>query len=235
MGEPEPLDLELLQDGDDHEIHRAISELDLKAIALAEVSRMIGANYPGDVNRLALAGITKLFCSAIQNVNTIGQVQGMLRRAAKFVVLDFLGDTFQKLADAPDQLEFMAVENDEHPIAFLRDVLAEGLGMEAIDLAKLPQMLVEVCELEPLEEALLVEHMHGGMTQEDFANKYGLSWKGVGGRVDRLLRKVRRTIAAKHPVVQQVLRRIEQRKAITIRTRRPKQKSKPKRKLKNKR
>lgn len=235
MGEPEPLDLELLQQGDEHEIRRAIRELDLKAIAVSTVARMIQANYGGDVERLALAGITRLFTRAIHNVNRIEHVQGMLRRAARYVVLDFLGDRFQQLVDAPGQLEFMAVENDEHPIAFLRDVLAEGLRMENFDLNQLPQLLIEVCELEPLEEALLVEHILGGLTQQDFARKYGIPFGGIGGRKDRLLAKIRRMLSAKCPALQERLRRIERPEPITTRTRRPKQKSKSKRTSNSKR
>src|ERR1035437_9314486 len=75
---------------------------------------------------------------------------------------------------------------------FAASRLAEDLGhLEGFDTEAFIRFIVRHCELTLLQEALLREHILGGCTQQEFADKWGLSVRGIGGRKGRLLWRIR--------------------------------------------
>lgn len=203
------INFELLHQGDNDEIRRAIRSLGLVEVACAAVNRRIGGDYPGDVRPVAIRSITDFFRIDIQQCRTDEEIKQRLRLVAYRNALDFLDEAFRRhcrvqLDDGDLQLI------DERPgeqYKFLKDVLSEGLGLEAFELSQVTLVLCEICALNETEECLLVEHVVGGMTQQAFAQRYGLAFRGIGGRVDRLLRKIRRCLSRRSEWIREILRR----------------------------
>jgi DNA-directed RNA polymerase specialized sigma24 family protein len=205
-------DLELLKSGDNDEIRLTIAEYNLVELARQAVWSIIGANYPGDVDRLAYIAITYLFTDAIHGCNSVGGIKPCLKQVAIFRALDFLDEAFRRRAtEQLDNLELFQ-EPAESPFAFLGDILAEGLGLQQFELDEVVAALCELCELDGIQQALLVEHVIGGMTQEQFAEKHGLPFRGIGGRKERLLEQMRLHLSRASPVIAEIILRRNRRR-----------------------
>ena len=196
MGEPEPLDLELLQHGDNHEIRRAIDELELFSYAQAVVYNVIGGTYAGDVRRVAYEAIEWLFIRSIQTCPNIQSVRPMLAKIAERKAINFVNEAFSKrarpLEDELPGIQRRADEAGVDPLEVLGDLLAEGLGIEAFQLAPVVNRLVEGSELTAIEQHLLKERILERCKQREFSKRHGIPIGSLPGMETRLIMKIRR-------------------------------------------
>lgn len=223
MGEPEPLDLQLLKDGDNNEIRRALRELDLVAYARGTVYKIIGSRYPADVPAVANDATRLLLTRAIQTCHSIDSIKPLLAKIARRQAVNFLNEAFRARALSLDD-ELPGIENrgDESgvdPLQVLGDLLADGLGLDAFALQRVLDFLLEQAELTVIEQHLLKEHILEGCTQADFAGRHRIPLQGIGGRKDRLLEKIRAFLAAEfagpsRTEFLQILRRNQRRRLI---------------------
>ncbi len=204
MGDPEPLNLELLQQGNDDEIRRALTELDLLSLAEGTVHRVIGARYSADVRTVALESIENLFANAINRCRNVSDIKPNLiviarRRAINFLNVAFrrreaqFGDEWQQALERPAAPE-------DGPFEVLGDILAEGLGMESFQLANVVALLLTEAEFSEIEKHLFIEHVIQGCTQLQFSERHGIPLQGIGGRKMRLLNKIRAFVAGRLPL-----------------------------------
>jgi DNA-directed RNA polymerase specialized sigma24 family protein len=204
MGEPEPLDLELLQRGNDDEIRRAIHELDLLLLAQGVVHSVFGKRYPADVRVVALESIKALFTRAIHRCRNVDDIRPNLVTIARWQAINFLNVAFRKwerqFGDEWEQILERPGAHEVNPFEVLGDILAEGLGMDTFQLGPVMNILLNEAELDEVQKHLLIEHILHGCTQREFAERYGIPLQGIGGRVTRLLRKIRRFLAGVFPV-----------------------------------
>jgi DNA-directed RNA polymerase specialized sigma24 family protein len=198
-----PLDLELLQSGDNREICQAIQELELLRRAQDVVHGFIGDLYIGDVRIVALESIELLFTRAIATCGNIQEIWPLLGKIAERQAKNFLKKAFRRwerlLGEElrePDQR--LAVPENE-PLEVLRRILAERLHMEVFDRDAVVNALIAGAGLDAIEQCLLVEHIMDGCTQREFSERHGVPLKGLGGRKDRLLYKIRVFVAAGLP------------------------------------
>ena len=199
-------DLQLLKQGDNDEIRRTIKELELIPLAFTTVWRLIGAGYPGDARRLAFEAITKLFASdnpareaAIQGCQSVAGIRPLVRTIAQRTAFDFLKDASRRkvvnFLEDSNQFAFEVQDAD----GILEGILAEGLGLETFELQEVLTALIEICQLDPDEEALLVEHILNDVIQQEFARQHRIPLGTVGGRKERLLRKIRSCLIVRSP------------------------------------
>lgn len=200
MGEPEPLDLELLIDGDNDEILRAIRELGLVPLAQGVVYRVIAGQYAGDVRRVACESVRLLFTRAIFGCYSIDKIRPLLATIAERRAINFLNDPFRRratpLEDELPGIQQRADGEEVDPLEVLGDLLANGLGLEAFALPPVVDYIVKHAGLTVVEEHLLKEHILEGCTQQEFADRHRIPLKGIGGRKDRLIQKIRTFLAA---------------------------------------
>lgn len=186
MGEPEPLDLELLKNGNEAEIDRAIAELGLFAVAQKTANRIMHPWGTERCREVALESISLLFTGGIRSCRTVDGIVPTLRQITRRRAINFLNVAYRRHeTEQLDELKLVAVQ-DAGPYDFVRDVLAEALGMEEFDLAAVLTELVELCQLDPLEEALLVKYLPGELSQQEFADLYSIPIGSIGGRKERL-------------------------------------------------
>jgi DNA-directed RNA polymerase specialized sigma24 family protein len=199
MGEPEPLDLELLKRLDDDEIRHAIRELGLFSFAEGVVHNVFGSRYPADVRVVAFESLKLLFTRAIRRCRTIDDIRPMLAKIAERQAINFLNVAFRKRRRQFDDESQGPPEGpaapEVNPFEVLGDILAEGLGLEAFQLPPVVDALVKGAELTEVERHLLIEHIIDGCTQQEFSERHGIPLGGIGGRKTRLVRRVRAFVA----------------------------------------
>ena len=213
MGEPEELDLDRLRRLDETEVLRAIRELGLFPLAYGVVHRVMGTVYASEVRGVALEAVTELFVKSIGRCYSVEAVQPLLATIARRKALNFIDRAFRRwerdfgrpFVDAEDEdlqeelrIPATPIPNAEHgAYEFLRDLLAEGLGMDVFDSENAIRILVEGAELSVVEQHLLREHVMNGVTQQAFAEQHRLPFKAVGGKKDRMLRRIRKFLCEK--------------------------------------
>ena len=199
MGEPDPLDLELIQNGENREIDRAIDELELMSFARSVAFEVIGSRYPADVGEVANDSMELLFTRAIHTCRTIDNIRPMLAKIAKRQAINFLKVAFrqQELLVGDQIQDFLVHHNDPgvDPLESLGDFLALDFGWNEFTVGNVMDLLIEGDVLTVIEQNLLQEHVIGGCTQDEFSRRHGIPLRGIGGRKDRLIKKIIRFIA----------------------------------------
>lgn len=195
MGEPEPLDLELLKHGDNDEICRAIRELELVSLAEGLVYSVIGNRYHAERRVLAIESIKLLFTVSIQTCHTIDAIRPMLATIAKRRAINFLNVAYRKWeiqfgGKLPGIIERPAAPG-VNPVEVLGDILAEGLGIDAFQLGPFVGKVLAEAGLDDFEKHLLSEHVVDYCTQQEFSNRHGIALNVIGRRKDRLIAKIR--------------------------------------------
>lgn len=192
------LDLESLQDvGTDRwnrEWQRAWDEVQLWDVAATVVRYYLGRRFPQWVEGVAADALITLSEKAIHRCRTVEGIVPLLRKIAHDAAVAFLRrPRVRHEVRAPEDEEIAEVPRQDYEPNFQRlmDEIAERLHLECFDEEAFIHFLVREAELNLLEEALLREHILDGCTQQEFADKYGLSVRGIGGRKGRLLRKIR--------------------------------------------
>jgi DNA-directed RNA polymerase specialized sigma24 family protein len=215
--------LQLLKDGDNNEIRRALRELDLVAYARGTVNYIIGSRYPGEVSAVANDSLKLLLTRAIQTCHSIDSIKPLLAKIARRQAINFLNDAFRVRARClDDELPGIESRTDEaggDPVDILGDLLADGLGLDGFALQRVLDYLLEQAELTVIEQHLLNEHILGGCTQAEFAERYRIPLQGIGGRKERLIEKIRAFLAARfagpsRTEFLQILRRKQKRRLI---------------------
>src|SRR5262249_24746403 len=84
------------------------------------------------------------------------------------------------------------VGEGEHRVQVGMEEIAERLGLEERDLETVMDHLASGANLNPLETALLKEHIVADLTQREFADKYDVPLGTVGRWASRVRFKVRR-------------------------------------------
>jgi DNA-directed RNA polymerase specialized sigma24 family protein len=200
MGEPEPLDLQLLKDGDNNEIRRALRELDLISFARGTVHNIIGSRYPADISTVANDSLRLLLTRSIHSCHSVDSIKPMLATISQRQAINFLNDAFRNRARSLDDelpgIQRRADESEVDPMEILGDLLADGLGLDAFALPRIVDCLLEHAGLTVVEQHLLKEHIIEGCTQAEFAERHGIPLQGIGGRKERLLNTLRAFLAA---------------------------------------
>lgn len=195
MGEPDPLDLELLKNGEEREIDRAIDELELMSFARSVAYEVIGSRYPADVGEVANDSLILLFKRAIRTCPTISSIKPMLAKIANRQAKNFLKVAFRRRENlVGDVLQDLLVHHNDpgvDPLESLGDFLALDFGWDEFLVGKVMDLLIEGDELTVIEQTLFQEHLIGGCTQEEFSRRYGIPLQGIGGRKERMLNKIR--------------------------------------------
>lgn len=193
-----PVDLEYLKDfGTDRcnrEWQRAWVELQLWDVAVKEVHRYLGQRFPQDVEGEAQVALRTLSEKAIVRCRTVEDIVPLLKRIARDGVNSFLRrPRIRHEVRAPENVEVeeLPSEGGEDNLERLKDGIAERLHLEGFDHEAFIRFLVRETELNGLEEALLREHIFNHCTQQEFADKYGFPLGSIGGRRERVLRKIR--------------------------------------------
>ena len=193
-----PLSLECLQDvGTERwsrEWQRAWDELQLWHVAVTVVRRYLERRFPQEVEGVALDALAKLATTAIHRCRTVEGIIPLLKKIAHDEAIGFLRrPRVRREVRQPEDMggEELPPADGEDNLERLKDEIAERLCLEGFDVEAFIAFIVRHCELNPLEEALLREHILDHRTQQEFADKYGLRIGGIGGRKDRLLRKIR--------------------------------------------
>lgn len=201
MGEPEPLDLELLKRGDDDAIRRAIRELELFSLAQGVVHNVIGSSYEADVRHVAFESIQLLFDRSILTCRNVQKIKPMLAKIARRQAINFLNVAFRRwerqFGDELQGLQERPAAPEVNPFEVLGDILAEGFGIEAFQLTLFVEAVVEGAGLDVVEQHLFVEHIIYGSTQREFSERHGIPLQGIGGRKTRLVNKITAFLAGK--------------------------------------
>jgi len=201
MGEPEPLDLELLKRGNDDEIRRAIRELELFSLAQVVVHNVIGSRYEADVRWVANESLQVLLTRAIHDCRTIGDIRPMLRKIAERRAINFANVAFRRwerqCGEELQGLQERPATPEVNPFEVLGDILAEGFGMEAFEHTRFVETVLEGAGLDVVEQHLLEEHIMGGCTQRAFSERHGIPLQGIGGRKTRLVNKITAFVAGR--------------------------------------
>ena len=203
MGDPGPLDLILLQEGDNLEIIRAVRELELLRIARQAARRMMGRRYPVNVDEVALDALRLLFTSAIHTCNSIDGIRPLISTIATRQAINYLNEAFRRHwsqwenESQQEQPFEIAVEPGDDPLVEFRQFLAETLGHDENRTDWIADALIEGAKLTVLEQCLLREVILEGQTQREFSERYGIPLQGIGGHKARMLMKIRRFLARK--------------------------------------
>lgn len=193
-----PLDLDRLKRGESDEWERAWRELHVWDVASSVVRQYLEPRYAQHVEDVAANAVRELWKKGIRNCRSVDDIVPLLRRrialqeSAKFLRKAW---TRRELLrdEGEDAEEKGPVEiNDAEDVKRMIDELVERLHLGGFDLERLLAVLVTGAELDYLEQALLREHVVGGCTQQDFADRNALPVNGIGGRKHRILRKLRR-------------------------------------------
>lgn len=204
-----PLDMKRLRAGDHAEWEAAFRELQLLRIAHALARRFLDA--PGKrhllahVEDLASTALTKLANRAIHRCPSESAIVPYLCRIIGDEAVNLLRrpwarqhqrETDQAMAPAQDAGMGQDIPNPADGGVDNRERLweqvAEQFGLAAPDLEAVVHRLVEALRLSQFDEALLREHVIGGITQAQFAERHGCPMGRVGRRTSELLLKIRR-------------------------------------------
>jgi len=204
-----PLDMERLRAGDHAEWEEAFRELQLLRVSHALARRILDA--PGKrhllahVEDLASTALTKLANRAIHRCPSESAIVPYLCRIIGDEAVNLLRrpwarqhqrETDQAMAPAQDAGMGQVIPNPADGGVDNRERLweqvAEQFGLAAPDLEAVVHRLVEALRLSQFDEALLREHVVGGITQAQFAERHGCPMGRVGRRTSELLLKIRR-------------------------------------------
>lgn len=191
-----PIRLELLQARDDAEWQRAWDEWGLWQLACAVVACYL-SRWPQFIEDIASKVLTKLV-DAIQRIpNEPGieerledVVKGDLRRLARWRSWNFLERQWPHLEHPFPDGDRQEIQHGEPDVeGFLGDLFRVEAHYETVI-----QEFAEMAGLDPLEKALLKEHVAEGRTQQEFAHRHDIPLGGVGNLLREVLDKVRRAL-----------------------------------------
>lgn len=183
------LSLQRLKSADNREWSKAKEELHLWDAAKSTVATVIGAGFPQHVDDVAQAAVVELATKAIQRCTNEEMILPLLRTIARNRAIDFRRRAWAKCifvgedrANEPvDERETMVRERLEH--------LGDRLRLEG-DLESIVEKLAEGAGLNLIESALLRDHIWSGMTQQEFADEYGIPLGSVGRIKAESVRKI---------------------------------------------
>jgi len=185
-----PLDLELLRNGDAEEWEQTWTELDLWAIAKASVERVIGSQFPQSVEDVAADALSELTHTAIHRCDAVRMVVPMLRKIGKNRAIDRRRRFWERFVAAQSDDLFEHADESQSTIRDRMERVSDLLHLDG-NLDSILDALVANAELNLMEEGLLKEHIVEGLTQQEFADKYGIPLGSVGRVKNHVLRKVK--------------------------------------------
>ena len=196
-----PLDLQRLRDGDPAEWERAWDKLQLWSVAKGSVERIVGGTFPQYVEDVAADALSELMHRAIHRCHGTGMIVPMLRTIGKNRAKDRLRRFWERFAvpQTDDLLE--PADETQAAIRQRMEYLSDRLHLDG-DLAAILDALVDNAELNLLEQAVLREHIVDGLTQQEFADRYGIPLGTIGRLKKNALTKVRRFLEIHMKVMQ---------------------------------
>jgi len=200
-GDMPPLNLDLLQAGDDAEWRRAWDEKGLWRLACAVVHAFfvdeeMGRDRRQFVQEIALEAVAELWEAVREGrVNNVNGLRGMLRTIAHDRAIDRIRERwFNVERDFPErqQDDHNAPANQDEVGAFVEGAMLDVVFVVDRPLEEIIEEWAEKAELDVLEKALFREHIAHRCTIDEFAEAHQMHPSAVFRLKSEVRRKLRR-------------------------------------------